>query len=292
MITVFTPTYNRASLLKRLYASLVNQTDPDFEWVVVDDGSTDDTYTLIQDFINEQKIPIIFYKQANQGKHFAINKGVTLASKPYFFIVDSDDALIEDSISRVKKIINESRNLPNIGGVSGIMIDPNFKPISSTGFEPIFATSIDIRNQHKIKGDLAEVFKTAVLQEFPFPEIENEKFCPEVLVWNRIAKKYKIYYTDVPLYVAEYQSDGLSSKIVTIRMTSPVATMLTYSELASSAIPLLQKIKATINYWRFSFHSTQQFRTKWAAVSPLISIFAIPIGYLMYKKDLSTREKL
>ena len=98
IITVFTPTYNRAYMIDKLYDSLCLQTCKDFEWIVVDDGSVDNTEELIQNFIQENKIHIVYYKQKNQGKHIAINKGVELAKGELFFIVDSDDILPKDSL--------------------------------------------------------------------------------------------------------------------------------------------------------------------------------------------------
>ena len=100
-ITVFTPSFNRAHLLSRLYDSLLKQTTNDFEWLIVDDGSTDDTETKVEEFINKGELPIRYYKQQNGGKHRAINTGVQLASGELFFIVDSDDGLVHDCIQKV-----------------------------------------------------------------------------------------------------------------------------------------------------------------------------------------------
>ena len=286
MISVFTPTYNRKDLVLRLYHSLLLQSNPNFEWVIVDDGSTDDTESLVQGFKKEGKLTISYHKQVNSGKHFAINKGVQMAQFPYFFIVDSDDMLPQESIQTVLEIIKETENLQDVGGVSGTCITPDFQKVGGNSFEPIFTNSIAIRNTYNVKGDLAEVFKTDVLKEFPFPEIVNEKFCPEVLVWNRIAQKYKLYYTDKPIYIAEYQPDGLTAKIVKIRMNAPIATMLTYSELANAAIPVTQKVRATINFWRFAFNSKESFISKFKKTNPIFSVIGLPLGYIMYKRDI------
>ena len=101
MITVFTPTYNRGNLLKRLYDSLCNQSFKDFEWLIVDDGSKDDTETVIANFIAQQKLVINYLKQENGGKHRAINKGVKEAKGEYFFIADSDDRLPKEALMLV-----------------------------------------------------------------------------------------------------------------------------------------------------------------------------------------------
>ena len=98
LITIFTPTYNRAYTLPKLYESLKIQTNQNFDWVIVDDGSTDDTEVLIKSFIDEGIIKITYIKQKNQGKHIAINTGVTLAKGDFFIVIDSDDYLLENCI--------------------------------------------------------------------------------------------------------------------------------------------------------------------------------------------------
>ncbi len=287
MITVFTPTYNRAALLPRLYESLLTQTSTDFEWVVVDDGSSDHTATLIQGYMNDARLAIHYHKQENAGKHVAINTGVQLATRPYFFIVDSDDYLPATSIEKLQELITEAQDLPDCGGVSGTMLTPNLNSVGTDSFQPIYTNAIDIRYIHHIKGDLAEVFKTAVLKEFPFPQISGETFCPEIVVWHRIAKIYKLYYTDMPLYIRDYQKDGLTGNIVKIRMNSPKATMIAYSELITHKIPFTQKQRAAINFWRFAFNSDIPFNQKFVKVPFVFNIVGLPLGLLMHKRDVN-----
>ena len=102
-ITVFTPTYNRGYTLKKLYNSLKKQSDNDFEWLIIDDGSTDDTKSLVKDFIKENKVNIRYMYKKNEGKYKAINTAIDLAKGELFFIVDSDDWITEDSIETIKK---------------------------------------------------------------------------------------------------------------------------------------------------------------------------------------------
>ena len=138
MITIFTPTYNRAALLPRLYNSLLAQNHKDFEWIVVDDGSSDGTKKLIQTYINDAQLSIQYHKQENAGKHVAINTGVKLATRPYFFIVDSDDFLPASSIKDVTALINTAREFPDCGGVSGLMLSPDLKSVGTGSFEPVW----------------------------------------------------------------------------------------------------------------------------------------------------------
>jgi glycosyltransferase involved in cell wall biosynthesis len=285
MISVFTPTHNRAYLLSRVYESLLDQTNKDFEWIIVDDGSTDNTEQIVNKFIIDNKLSIIYYKQVNKGKHFAINKGVTLAKGVFFLILDSDDALPYDAIeficSKCKNIFENK----TIGGIAGRRNTADGVIVGNQNFNELITNSIDIRFIYGVTGDLVEIFKTAVLKEFPFPEIENEKFCPEALLWNRISVKYNLLFCNKGIYTTEYLPDGLTAKIVKIRMTSPIASMLTYSELATYNIPKLQKIRATINFWRFSFNSNLDFFKKIKMSSLGYSIVGFPLGLILFIKD-------
>ena len=281
-ITVFTPTYNRAHLLDRLYISLCQQTFRDFEWIIVDDGSSDNTEDVVNTFISENKINVKYIRQENGGKHRAINHGVRETKGELFFIVDSDDLLPADSLETIYQTYKDIRNEKSYGGMSGLdgFIDGR---IIGNGLpqNKIDCNSIEIRNKYHVTGDMSEVFRTNVIKEFPFPEIEGEKFCPEVLVWNRIAQKYKLRYINKIIYTAEYQQEGLTSNIVKIRMRSPIASMMCYAEMNRLNIPLAQKIKAAINYWRFRFCSHSDNKP---ALSSLW-LFTMPIGYMMHLSD-------
>lgn len=284
MITIFTPTYNRAHLLPRVFNSLLQQVSKDFEWVVVDDGSSDNTEVLFPDFKNKADFPIQYFKQKNGGKHRAINKGVSMANGDFIIILDTDDFLSPEAVSFVKE---KTQNLTtkDTAGIAGRRIYQDGKITGSNNFDFIHCTSLDIRYKYHVTGDLVEVFKTEVLKEFPFPEIEEERFCPEALVWNRIAQKYPLDFYNQGFYVTEYLPGGLTEKIVRIRMTSPIASMIHYAELASYQIPFKEKIKASINFWRFSFNSKMGFGSKLKQTNPLMSFFTLPIGLLMYIND-------
>ena len=283
LLTVFTPTYNRAELLGRLYRSLCEQRFTDFEWVIVDDGSTDGTASVVQQFIGERRLSIKYLSQANGGKHRAINHGVRQASGELFFIVDSDDSLAPDALQTVADEWAKVGD-PAVGGVAGLDATPEGQTIGGDlPTDAIECNAIDIRNVHHVTGDLAEVFRTEVLREFPFPEIDGERFCPEALVWNRIAQRYKLRYFNKVIYIAEYQPGGLTDRIVRIRMQSPIASTMCYAELLAYDIPAKGKVKAAINYWRFrlcckSFSKVPKLPTAWNVLMPL--------GWLMHLRDL------
>ena len=253
MITILTPTFNRAHLLPRLVESLTHQTDFNFEWLVIDDGSTDETSDLFagNTFLSAP-FSIRYYRQKNGGKHRALNAGVKQAKGNFIFIADSDDWLLPQSVAIVGQHTSAIVDDNTFAGVAGLDVFDDER-IVGTGLSQyiIDCNAMDIRYRYHVDGDLKEVFKTTVLQEFPFPEIQDEKFCPEQLVWFRIAQKYKLRYFNTPIYVAEYQPNGITASIIRVRMLAPQATCMMYAEMLAYKIPFKEKIKAAINFWRF-----------------------------------------
>lgn len=283
MISVFTPTYNRSHLLLRLYESLCKQSHKEFEWIIVDDGSTDNTKAVVDGFIAEDKIIIRYFQQENGGKHRAINRGVQEARGELFFIVDSDDWLPEDALQMVAKRWEAVKDNPSIGGICGLDMMPDRKVIGSgLPCDEVICNSLDIRLKHHVTGDLKEVFRTSVLRELPFPEFEGEMFCPEALAWNRIAQQYDLLFVNQPIYIADYQPGGLTDRIVRVRMESPMASTTCYQEMLGYDIPLKEKIKAAINYWRFRLccKSSQNIKRL-----PQLWNIVMPLGWLMHFRD-------
>ena len=303
MFTVFTPTYNRGYLLTRLYQSLCAQKFKDFEWIIVDDGSSDDTVSiveLLQRRHRNKDFSIRYYRKENGGKHTAINVGVKKAQGDLFFIADSDDILPSNALQTVAEVWEQTKYDNSIGGICGLDGDINDGSIIGTGFPKevhllnielsnhinigyIDATTRDVRFKLKVDGDMKEVFRTSVLREYPFPEIKGERFCPEVLVWNRIASKYKLRHINKIIYLVEYQQDGITSAITRSRMNSPIASTMTYAEMLDYNISLRWKIRSAINYWRFRYCISNK-ALKAPDVKWYWRLFQI-IGLLMHLKD-------
>ncbi|MDE6624635.1 MAG: glycosyltransferase family 2 protein [Alistipes sp.] len=283
MITIFTPTYNRAYILPELYESLCRQTYRNFEWVVIDDGSSDETSALFEKWIDNSDFPIVYQRQQNGGKHRAINRAVRIARGELFYIVDSDDRLPADSLAQVVEQFGHVKDDESFAGVCGLKTYFDGTKIGGEcDFDILECNALDYRYKYKITGDAAEVIRTEVFREIPFPEIDGEKFCPEAVVWNRIARKYKLRYFYGKIYSCDYLPDGLTAKIVKCRMMSPIASCMCYAELAATKIPFVQRVKAAINYWRFRFCAS-------AGQKPRISIVwypLLPVGLCMHVKDL------
>lgn len=281
-LTVLTPTYNRAYRLTALYESLKKQTNKDFEWLIVDDGSTDNTEQLVKEWLSEESFLVRYVKQPNGGKHRAINRGVKEARGEMLFIVDSDDMLPPQAVERILVHCNKIFDKKEFSGVCGLCAYYDGKTIGNAlDFGVLECTNFDIDYKYKLNGDRAEVFRTSVLKQFPFPEIEGEFFCPEILIWNRISTKYKMRYFSEKICMCEYLEDGLTAKITKIRMQSPIAACMTYYEMVQAPIPLWAKVRGSINYWRFKFNT----KSRLVPCLSRVWILTKPLGYLLYKKD-------
>lgn len=293
MITVFTPAYNRASTLERLYKSLQAQTCMDFEWLIVDDGSTDGTDVLVQKWQAEEKnFPLRYVKTDNGGKHRAVNTGVKLARGEAFFIVDSDDCLPPWAVKRIAEAFYSVEKDARFAGICGLKADikdkkPLFNSKEAAGKD---CSMLDIRQKYHIKGDMAEVFKTEVLKGYPFPCFEGEKFLNEAVVWNKIAEKHIMRYIGDILYYCEYLPGGLTSSIRRQYRNSPKGAKLFYGGIIKDKkFSLRERIKACILYWRYLCFNKKAkgFPTD----APSLSLFFILPGILLFAAD-KIKEKL
>lgn len=291
-ITILTPTYNRASLLPRLFDSLLRQTNKDFEWIVVDDGSTDDTREVVANLKEKcgGAFPMGYVYKANGGKHMAINIGAERARGELLFIADSDDLLTDDALETVANSWHDISDDKSFAGIAGLDIAMDTREVIGSGLpqEHIDCNAIDIRYRHHVTGDMKEVFRTEVLREFPFPEFAGERFCPEQLVWFRMARRYRLRYINKPIYIADYQPDGITAGITRARMRNPSASMLTYAELTECPVPFLVKVKAAINFWRFWHCRTA------TSVVPRVALrwhWLRPLGWMMHVRDGNALRK-
>ncbi len=215
-VTLFTPTYNRAYILETLYRSVQRQTFKDFEWLVIDDGSTDNTEELVKGWMQEENFfPIRYCKVPNGGKCRAINKGLDLAEGELFFIMDSDDYLTDDAM---EKIADWDSTLRDKQGYCGYMgqrgISPTETPNRRLNAPYRDGTAFDRYPEHcaaAIDGERADVWFTEIYRQFKYPEIDGERFMTECVAWNRMAAAgYKTRFFDDIIWIYEYMPDGLT----------------------------------------------------------------------------------
>lgn len=204
--TVFTPVYNGGSTIHRVYQSLLRQTFADFEWLIIDDGSTDNTIQVIEQMVNESKIKIRFFKQDNMHKFYSLLRGIELAEGKYFLIADADDEFTADTLmqfNRGHNILEAKKEIKYIGvnclcaDTTGHIIGdpyPNHQMISDHS-EMIY--------KYKVMGEKWGSQVTSILKQFKFPpEFFNNGYIPEGILWNRIASEgYKILFLNEPLRI-------------------------------------------------------------------------------------------
>ncbi|OIQ27407.1 MAG: hypothetical protein BM564_13005, partial [Bacteroidetes bacterium MedPE-SWsnd-G2] len=266
--TVFTPTYNRAYCLPRVYESLCEQSFTDFEWLVIDDGSTDNTSSLIDKYKKESSFSIIYEKVSNRGKHKVKNIAVDLASGMFFITLDSDDWFEPNTLERMKfhweNIPQKDRD--SFSGVAGLTQFSGNNLTGKTGEingiknpqDIIDTDMISIRTKYKVRGEKCGVHLTEVMKKFKSPEFEDEKFCPEAIIWRRIAKSgLKVRYVNEIYRNAEIQEGGLSDpkKMLSRLVNNSKGLTIRYNEEMVIMDSIFDKLKASINYVRCSLHS-------------------------------------
>lgn len=286
LVTVITPIYNRASFLPDLFRSLCDQTFKDFEWIIVDDGSDDDVSSAV-DRLPAAAFPVILLSKANGGKHTAVNMGVENAHGRLTLLLDSDDELPPTAIADIAEAYRSTNGSADIAGVCGYMAHRDGQVIGHPFVGGDF-TEVELRYRLHVGGDMCEVFRTDILRRYPFPEVKGERFCPECLVWNRIARKYKLHVFPKVIYLRDYIDGGLTDNIVKIRMQSPIASMMTYAEMVGLDIPWRQKMKAAINYYRFKACLSAKHASEVGCSIPALSPswrWTKPLGLLMHIKD-------
>lgn len=249
-VTVLTPTFNRVGKLKNLWNSLQRQTVKDFEWLIIDDGSTDDTKEMIDELHGKANFPIRYIYKSNGGKHTALNVGIKTVSSELTFIVDSDDFLTEDAIASILEIHKKYQRQEQICGYTFLRAFPNGK-INGKPFDrdEKIGSYISIRiNRDDTGADKAEVFKTRYLKEFPFPEYPNEKFLGEDIVWIRMARKYEMVHLNKAIYIGNYLEDGLTNNRRKHNIQSPVGCMHRAEEFMEPDLKIKYRIKGGLQY--------------------------------------------
>jgi glycosyltransferase involved in cell wall biosynthesis len=249
LITIITPTYNRKNLIQLAYQSLIEQEKYNFKWFVIDDGSVDDTETYISSIQKEAPFDIQYTRKKNGGKHRALNFGIPQITTELTLILDSDDQLTKDATKIIEDAWESFRDKNNIAYMSFLRGYSNGDVIGD-----LYKCDYYISNHIKycvnenVRGDKAEVFRTSVLKEYPFPEVPSEKFISEGVVWNRIGKKYDAVYINKIIYITEYLPGGLTQSGMKMRLKNPIGGMLFANECITKEYVRSKRIKYSILY--------------------------------------------
>ena len=290
-ITVLTPAYNRGKLLEKLYESLCAQDCKDFEWLIVDDGSIDDTSERVEEMKQTADFPIFYYKKENGGKHTALNYAYQFIKTSLTFIVDSDDSLTGDAISCINEIYKKYKNESDLCGFSFLRGKPDGGYLSTSGVpqDGMKESYVECRINRSIGGDMAEVWYTHCLREYPFPEFQGEKFLGEDIVWVRMSDKYKMRFFNRVIYISDYLEDGLTNNRRKHNIKSPNGCVARAEAFLNSKSNMKAKIKAALQYQiygRFADRSKRNLfqNTKQKALY-IVCFVPAQVLYIKWKKD-------
>lgn len=229
-LTIITPTYNRAHLLPRLYESLLKQTNQEFRWLVIDDGSDDGTEFLIRKYQQDGNLTVLYDRQTNGGKHRALNRGVSQIDSELTFIVDSDDYLPAQAVEIVAEYHKKYKGYKETEKLCGYsFLRCHGDGRVNTAYFPqdeLIDTYLSVRINGGIGGDKAEVFYTDILKQYPFPEYEGEKYMPEDVVWMRMSGPYRMVHINQNVYICDYLEGGLTKTGRKMKIHSPRGMVL------------------------------------------------------------------
>lgn len=281
-ITIFTPTYNRAYCLNDCYESLKVQTCKDFIWLIIDDGSTDDTRQKVAVWKEEGDVDISYCFQENKGMHAAHNKAYELMDTELNVCIDSDDYMPRDA---VEKIIQHWKRYGN-SSVSGIMgLDSNRNgTIIGTAFpeELKQSTLFHLYHKHGVTGDKKLVYRTELTKRYPYPLFEGEKYVGLAYKYHMLDKDYELLLMNEVLCCVEYLPDGSSQNMLSQYLKNPQGFAFYRKELMKLpfASPLF-KFRQAVHYVSSSLISRNgQFLKE----TPLktITLLAVPLGITLY----------
>jgi glycosyltransferase involved in cell wall biosynthesis len=301
-ITVCTPTYNRAHTLPRVFQSLKKQQFKDFEWLIIDDGSTDNTKQIVDGFIKEANFPIRYYYKENGGRHTALNYSYGLISSEYVINLDSDDELTEHALVLVKKAWDSihATDYDRFWCVSGRCIDSQTNKIVGKLY-PDGINKLKGRRQHKeitkCKGEKHCCRKTSILKQYPFPVFNDTKFVSESMIWEKINLMYNqycvndafsIYYTDSPDSLCAGKTHS-----TTRRRTFYYFSLFYINDLFNQLFYNRNVIFSIVNVSRCGMLSGTNMKTTLSSINKwykkILVLLGYPISYtwikLFYNKD-------
>ena len=280
-ITIFTPTYNRAYTLPQLYNSLISQTNKDFIWLVIDDGSSDNTKELIEQWQKENKVEIIYIYQKNQGMHSAHNMAYKNINTELNVCIDSDDYMPNDAIEIILSFWKEKGN-KDVAGIVGLDANKNGKIIGTSIPNNIKESSLNnLYYKNNVKGDKKLVLRTEVVKKYPaYPIFEEEKFVPLGYLYNLIDQDYKLLTLNKVLCIVEYLEDGSSLNILNQYRKNPKG--FAFSRVARMKNPnsLVELIKNSIHYVSSSIF-TKNIHFLNDSPKKIITFLVIPLGILL-----------
>lgn len=281
-LTIFTPAYNRAHTITRTYESLCRQTSKDFEWLVIDDGSTDNTRELVEKWIEENKIPIRYIYQQNQGMHGAHNTAYKNIHTELNTCIDSDDYMPDDAVEKICSFWKEHGS-DRYAGIIGLDVTENGKVIGSGFPEGLEETTLGDFYLQGGSGDKKLVYRTDVIQQYPeYPLFEGERYVGLAYKYMLIDQDYKLLTLNEPLVIVEYQEDGSSVNMYRQYWNNPKGFAFFRKTEMVTTKSVKRRFMVCIHYVSSSFIAKNKHFIK-ESPKKFTTILAIPFGYMLYK---------
>ena len=298
LFSIFIPTYNRARLLNRALESCSRQTFRDFEVMVVDDGSTDDTVSVLKKWVNKAGFRLRWLKQENGGKPRAYNVALEQVRGYFLVVLDSDDCLVENALSCFKHHWEEIPNdrKPFFSGVEGLMRDLHGGTISGGPLsKPIIDSNyLEMEYRYKHSGDRRHAIRVAIARAYPFPVINGEKEMCESIIFARMAHRYRFRYFNEVVQEYEQLPDGLTARSAWRRWSSPLSFRLAFMELINVHhiyLNPLQLYRCALMYVRYSISGRVGIEHQLRDIDrPFLWASALPAGLFKGWKDRIRRD--
>jgi glycosyltransferase involved in cell wall biosynthesis len=285
-LTILTPTYNRANTLPRLYKSLRKQSLKQFEWLIVDDGSTDETKKFVNKIMKDPSIKIRYIYKKNGGKHTAINHGIQHIHTALTFIVDSDDYLTEDAVETIYQKWNFYKNKPDIGSFWFLQSDQDGNVVGDKFPSDVFVSRYtEIMINSGVSGDKKSVYRTKLRKQFPFPVYKGETFIGEGIIHKRIGNYYKSVFINKVIYKSEYLDDGLTKAGRALRVKTPLGGMAISKEFLTKDVHFKIRSKKMILYITYGLLAKIKLKKIIASSEhTLLALSCLPFAYVLYKR--------
>ncbi len=295
-ISIVTPVYNREELLKRTYDSLIKQTDYDFEWIIVDDGSSDNSFEVASSF-SQHYFPIKCIRKSNGGKHTALNVAASLVSGKYVLILDSDDFLVENAVQTVKFHWKVYDDYKNVGFLIFLRLSEAKNNNTKFCFVSNYNKPVCFFREKRIKvysKDCCEVLKTTLFKQYKFPEYKGERFIGESALWDRLGTTYDCVYIDEGIYVCEYMEDGLTKSGRALRIKNPKGGMYVSRLRMNKRNLFSQRMKYSAMYSCYGlFAKIKPSKIISTSGYPFMTTIMFPIGsalYIYWRKLLKNKK--
>ena len=280
-LTIFTPAYNRAYTLHKCYESLKSQTNLEFKWLIIDDGSTDNTRELVHKWMEERELEIIYHYQENQGMHGAHNAAYELIDTELNVCIDSDDYMPNDA---VEKILNywEKNKCDELAGIIGLDAFQNKEIIGTRLPENIKSeTLFNLYHKYKVKGDKKIVYRTDLSREYPYPLFEGERYVGLAYKYYKIDQTHKLGLLNEVLCIVEYMEDGSSKNMLHQYRKNPKGFRFYRIEnLKNPKGSIIYKYKECIHYVS-SCLLDKEYNFFKNNPQKLLTFFSIPLGCLL-----------